>query len=101
MRRGSDSATANAGTRPSGLAGLSASEVSLRGTLRSREGFVGMVEGADKKTYLVRTGDRLRDGTVRSVGADTVVILQQVDDPLSRETERVVQKTLRETEEAR
>jgi Tfp pilus assembly protein PilP len=101
MRRGAEVGGSTPATRPAGLAGLTSGEVSLRGTLKGRDGFVGMLQGADNKTYLVRPGDRLLDGTVRSITADAVVIVQKVNDPLSLETEREVRKVLRQTEEAK
>lgn len=100
VRRGSDVPGSTPGVRPAGLAGLSTSEVSLRGTIKGRDGFVAMVQGADNKTYLVRSGDRLLDGTVRTITADSLVILQRVNDPLTLETEREVRKVIRQTEEA-
>ena len=101
VRRGAEVPGSATGTRPPGVAGLAVSEVSLRGTVKGRDGFVAMLQGADNKTYLVRPGDRLLDGTIRSITADAVVILQRVNDPLSLETEREVRKVLRETEEAK
>lgn len=89
---------ANAGARPTGLAGLAAAEVALRGTLTSRDGFVAVVLGADQRTYIVRAGDTLLDGVVQSISLDDMVILQEVNDPLSLETEREVRKLLRQTE---
>ncbi len=50
------------------------------------------MQGVDNKTYIVRAGDKLSDGTVRSITADAMVILQQVNDPLSLEKEREVRK---------
>ena len=94
--RGSDPRAG--GPRPSGLAGLGAGEVTLRGTLRSRDGFVAMLEGVDQKTYVVRPGDKLFDGTVSSISQNDVVILQQVNDPLSLEKQREVRKGLRQAE---
>lgn len=84
------------GARPAGLAGLAVSEVSLKGTLASRDGQVALMQGADDRTYIVRPGDRLLDGTVRTITEDAVVIVQQVDDPLSRQREREVRKVLRQ-----
>jgi Tfp pilus assembly protein PilP len=101
LRRGADVQGSAPATRPAGLAGLATSEVSLRGTIKGRDGFVAMLEGVDRKTYLVRVGDRLLDGTVRTITADAVVILQRVNDPLSVDTEREVRKGLRPTEEAK
>jgi Tfp pilus assembly protein PilP len=101
QRRGSDERGANRGSRPSGLSGISTSEVSLRGTMKSPGGFVGILQGVDNKSYIVRVGDKLFDGSVRSITADAMVILQQVDDPLSLQKEREVRKQLRQTEEAK
>jgi type IV pilus assembly protein PilP len=101
VRRGAESPGTAPAARPAGLAGLTAGEVSLRGTLKGRDGFVAMLQGADNKTYLVRAGDRLLDGTIRTITPDAVVILQRVSDPLSVETEREVRKVLRQTEEAK
>ena len=93
--RGSD---IRVGPRPAGLAGLGATEVTLRGTLRSRDGFVAMLQGADQKTYIVRPGDKLFDGMVSSISQNDLVILQQVNDPLSTEKQREVRKGLRQAE---
>ena len=101
VRRGAESPGTAPAVRPAGLSGLTTSEVSLRGTMKGRDGFVAMMQGADNKTYLVRAGDRLLDGTIRTITADAVVILQRVSDPLSVETEREVRKVLRQTEEAK
>jgi len=46
-------------------------------------------------------GDKLSDGTIRSISKDSLVILQHVNDPLSLEKEREVRKLLRQTEEAK
>lgn len=100
LRRGADERS-NTGPRPTGLAGIGTSEVSLRGTMISRGGFVGILQGVDNKSYIVRVGDKLLDGSIRSITADAMVILQQVNDPLSLEKEREVRKLLRQTEEAK
>ena len=99
IRRGTEVA-GPAGARPDGLPGLTTSEVVLRGTLKGRDGFVAMLQGIDNKTYLVRPGDTLLDGTIRTITADAVVILQKVNDPLSLATEREVRKELRQPEGA-
>ena len=80
------------------IVGLETAEVTLRGTVRSREGFVAILQGADQKTYIVRAGDRLLDGTVRTISQNDMVILQQVNDPLSLEKQREVRKVLRQAE---
>jgi Tfp pilus assembly protein PilP len=99
-RRGADE-HANNGPRASGLAGIASSEVILKGTLVSHGGFVGILQGLDNKSYIVRVGDKLADGSIRSITADAMVILQQVNDPLTLDKQREVRKLLRQTEEAK
>ena len=101
LRRGAPTragGTGVGGARPAGLAGLEVGEVTLRGTVRSREGFVAILEGVDQKTYIVRAGDKLFDGTVRTISQNEMVIVQQVNDPLSLEKQREVRKVLRQAE---
>ena len=95
LRRGSDTDRTKLQSRPAGLLGLEAAEVVLKGTIQSPDGYVALVEATDKKSYIVKAGDRLLDGTVRTITADTMVILQQVNDPLSLEKQREVRKSLR------
>jgi Tfp pilus assembly protein PilP len=89
------------GRRAEGLAGLGVNEIVLRGVLRSRGSYVAMVQGPDLKTYIVHPNDRLFDGTVRAITADSLVILQEVNDPLSLTKQREVRKTLRALEEVK
>jgi type IV pilus assembly protein PilP len=98
LRRGD---SRNAGPKMAGLGGLGTSEVSLRGVLTSEGDFVGILHGVDSKNYIVRVGDKLSDGFIRSISKDSMVILQQVNDPLSLEKQREVRKLLRQTEEAK
>lgn len=101
VRRGAATLGSTLGARPAGLAGLGAAEVTLRGTIQSQTGYVGILQGADSKTYIVRPGDKLLDGTIRSITQNALVILQQVNDPLSLEKQREVRKVLRQTDEAK
>lgn len=101
LRSGGDGQRQTLGTRPAGLAGLSAGEVALKGTLHGRDGFVGLLQGADNKTYIVKPGDKLLDGTIRTITANAMVILQQVNDPLSLQKEREVRKVLRQADEVK
>lgn len=98
LRRGTATRAGTIGVRPAGLAGLEVAEVTLRGTVRSPEGFLAILQGADQKTYIVRAGDKLLDGTVRTISQIDMVILQQVNDPLSLAKLREVRKVLRQAE---
>jgi Tfp pilus assembly protein PilP len=101
LRRGSDVPRAAGSNRPSGLAGLETSEVTLKGTIATQGTYVGILQGSDNKTYIVRAGDRLLDGTIRVINPESMVIAQQVTDPLSLEKQREVRKVLRQTEEGK
>jgi len=101
LRRGSDVQRSGIGTRPAGLAGLETSEVTLKGTIATQGSYVGILQGSDNKAYIVKAGDRLLDGTIRTINPDSLVITQQVTDPLSLEKQREVRKVLRQTEEGK
>ena len=89
------------GTRPPGVPGLLINEVSVKGIVRNSTGFVALIQGSDNKTYVVKAGDRLLDGTVKSVVADAVVFSQDVSDPLSLVKQKEIRKPLRSAEGGR
>jgi Tfp pilus assembly protein PilP len=93
--------TAAAARRADGAAGILTKELSVKGILQTRGAWVAMVAGPDKKIYTVRAGDKLADGVIRSVNATSVVILQEVNDPLSLEKQREVRKFLRGGDEVK
>ena len=88
-------------TRAEGVPGMLTGELSVRGILQTRGAWVAMVAGPDGKVYTVRAGDKLADGVIRQVTATSVVILQEVNDPLSLEKQREVRKLLRGGEEVK
>jgi len=87
--------------RPAGLPGLLIDELSIKGIIKDRTGFVAMIQGPDKKTHMVRPGEKLMDGSVKSITGDTVVFSQDVNDPLSVAKQREKIKKLRSNEEGR
>jgi Tfp pilus assembly protein PilP len=93
LARGSDPASAT--NRPPGLPGLLIGEVIVKGIVRDKTGFIGMIQGPDTKTFIVRAGDKLMDGTVKSITVDTVVFSQDVNDPLSLVKQREIRKAVR------
>jgi Tfp pilus assembly protein PilP len=93
LGRGNDPKTT--ASRPAGVAGLLIAEVTVKGIVRDKGGFIAMIQGSDSKTFIVRTGDRLFDGSVKSIVADKVVFSQDVSDPLSLVKQREVPKAVR------
>jgi Tfp pilus assembly protein PilP len=86
-------------TRAEGVAGLNVAELSVRGVMKSKGTLIAMVMGADKRAFVVHSGDKFADGTIRAVTADGLVIVQQVNDPLSLVKQREVRKLLRSVED--
>lgn len=84
-----------------GVAGFLVSELTLKGIMQSRGDHVALVAGPDAKTYFIRANDRLLDGVVRAITADTLICLQDVNDPLSLTKQREVRMTLRAVTEAK
>jgi Tfp pilus assembly protein PilP len=88
--------TSRKGEGPSGIA---VAEISVRGVLQSRNGLIAMVQGPDNKTYIVHQGDKLLDGSIKTITAQGLVIEQDVNDPLSVVKQREVRRLLRGLED--
>jgi type IV pilus assembly protein PilP len=95
LGRGEDRPTA---MRPAGLSGLLIGEVTVKGVMKDRTGFLAMLRAPDNKTYTARVGDKLFDGTVKSINQEKVIFSQDVNDPLSLVKQREVPKPVRQTE---
>jgi Tfp pilus assembly protein PilP len=81
-----------------GLGTMAVSDIAVRGILQSRGALVAMVQGPDNKTYIVHQGDKLLDGTIKSITPQGLVLIQDVNDPLSLVKQREVSKLLRSLE---
>jgi type IV pilus assembly protein PilP len=99
LARGSD--TRGAATRAAGLPGVLIGEASVKGIVRDRSGFIAMIQGTGTKTFIVRAGEKLMDGTVKAITADSVVFLQDVNDPLSMVKQKEVRKPVRSADGGR
>jgi Tfp pilus assembly protein PilP len=75
--------------------------MSVRGVMKSRGSLIAMVQGPDKRAFVVHPGDKFADGTVKAVTPDGLVIVQQVNDPLSLVKQREVRKMLRSVEDGK
>ncbi len=84
-----------------GPTGLTLGEISVRGIMQSRGALVAMIRGADNKTYIVHQGDKLLDGTIKTITPQGLVVVQEVNDPLSLIKTREVRKLLRSLEDAK
>jgi len=95
VNRGIDARSGAPGRRPDGVPGLAVNEIVVRGILQTPAGYIAMVQAPDGRTYTVRPGDQLLDGRVRTITAEALFIMQEVNDPLSLEKQREVRKPLR------
>src|SRR2546427_1159258 len=93
--------TSTAGRRGEGPGGMTTAEISVRGILQSRGALVAMITGPDGKTYVVHQGDKLADGTIKSITPQGLIIIQEVNDPLSLVKQREITKLLRALEVAK
>jgi Tfp pilus assembly protein PilP len=84
-----------------GPAGMTLGEISVRGIMQSRGSLVAMIQGPDNKTYIVHQGDKLLDGTIKTITPQGLIVMQEVNDPLSLVKQREVRKLLRSLEDAR
>jgi Tfp pilus assembly protein PilP len=84
-----------------GAAGLAVGEISVHGVMQSRGSLVAMIMGPEKKTYIVHPGDKLLDGTIKAITPQGLVVVQEVNDPLSLVKQREIRKLLRSLEDAK
>jgi Tfp pilus assembly protein PilP len=84
-----------------GPAGMTLAEISVRGVMQSRGTLVAMIQGPDNKTYIVHQGDKLLDGTIKTITPQGLIVVQEVNDPLSLVKQREIRKLLRSLEGAK
>ena len=87
--------------RGDGSAALSVGEISVRGVMQSHGEMIAMVQGPDAKTYVVHQGDKLADGAIKSITSQGLIVVQEVNDPLSLVKQREVRKLLRTLEDTK
>ena len=97
VRPRTPTATGPVEARPAAAAGLVVDEAVLRGVVVTRGGRLAVLEGPGARTWIVRRGDRVHDGSVQEITADAVLFLRDAADL----AERVVRKRLRDTEGGR
>jgi Tfp pilus assembly protein PilP len=87
--------------RGDGPGSMTVAEVSVRGIMQSRGALIAMIEGPDKKTYVVHQGDKFVDGAIKSITPQGLVVMQEINDPLSLVKHREIRKMLRSIEDAK
>jgi hypothetical protein len=72
------------------------SDATVTGITKSQDAMMAFLQGADRRTYIAKVGDRLADGVIRRIDADAVVFAE-TSHPGARPQE--VRKTLRSAAE--
>ena len=83
------------------ISDLLTGEGSVRGVVQLRGRYVAMVQSPEGKTYIVHVNDRFSDGVIKQITPKGLVVLQDVNDPLSLVKQREVLKNLRSAEEGK
>ncbi len=82
-----------------GLGGMLIQEVSLRGIVRTSEGYIAMIQGTDNKSYFAREGERMYDGMIEAIDSEKIVLRKEINDPLRIEKFQRLEKWLHPLEE--
>jgi hypothetical protein len=78
-----------------GIAGMYIGQVKLLGTSIGEESQVAVFEGTDKRVYFLRSGDRLYDGFLKSIGREAVVLVRETSFRSGNTTKEEITKRLR------
>lgn len=89
---------ANRPRRP-GIEGFLLQETSLKGVVKTVDGWIAVLEGPDRKGYFVRVGQRMHDGVVTTIDATGLSFRQEITDPLSPAKSRDVRRLLNSAQE--
>jgi Tfp pilus assembly protein PilP len=89
------------GKKGEGAAAFTVGEMSVRGIIQSKGQLLAMVQAPDEKTYVMHAGDKFADGVVKSVTPQGLIVIQDINDPLSIQKQREVRKLLRSLEDAK
>lgn len=98
---GTGKETGSTSRRGDGPSAVTLAEISVRGIMQSKGTLVAMIQGPDNKTYIVHQGDKLLDGVIKTVTPQGLVVIQEVNDPLSLVKQREVRKLLKGLEDAK
>ena len=82
---------------PPGKAGLQVSTLRLDGIVRSPNGMIAVVSNPQSRTYFLREGDHLYDGSVDKITMDGVSFHEEGKDAFGKPMERQVNKRIYST----
>ena len=89
-----EQASRTAANLPPGKAGLQVSTLRLDGIVRSPNGMIAVVSNPQQRTYFLREGDQLYDGSVDKIAMDSVAFHELGKDAFGKPVERQVNKRI-------
>ncbi len=82
---------------PPGIRGLQVSTLRLDGIVRAPNGMIAVVSNPQARTYFLREGDHLYDGSVEKITMDGVSFHEEGKDAFGKPVERQVNKRIYST----
>jgi len=79
---------------PPGKLGLQVSTLRLDGIVRAPNGMIAVVSNPQSRTYFLREGDRLYDGSVEKISMDGVSFHEEGKDAFGKPVEHQVNKRI-------
>ena len=67
-------------------------QITLRGIVKSVNGWIAVVENAGQKTYFLRENDPVLNGFVARITGESVIFKENVTDALGNQTQRDIIK---------
>jgi Tfp pilus assembly protein PilP len=89
-----EQAAKTAASLPPGKAGLQVATLRLDGIVRSPNGMIAVVTNPQARTYFLREGDQLYDGSVEKIAMDSVSFHELGKDAFGKPVERQVNKRI-------
>jgi hypothetical protein len=89
-----DAAAKMAANLPPGKAGLQVASLRLDGIVKAPNGMIAVVTNPQSRTYFLREGDQLYDGSVDKIALDSVSFHEMGKDAFGKPVERQVNKRI-------
>jgi hypothetical protein len=83
------------GTPPPGIAGTFIEQASLEGISSSRDHRTALVRGSNNRAYLLKEGDRLFDGYLKTIHSDSITLIRETKMRSGKTLTQEVTKRLR------
>jgi hypothetical protein len=83
------------GEPPPGIAGTYVEQAELLGTSGREGAWTAVFQGADRRTYFLREGDRMFDGYVKAIHNESVLLMRETRLKSGKVLTQEVTKTLR------